>query len=218
MSDLSGAATVARNEGFATVKQTIVASLEAPRLTDITTEAIAVFKEQRATYERQVDEKNSDSSTQITKTTYRNSVDQSVLDVFVMAQWVPVHSVEEVTEQQIRDCIDNRAEVAVQDYDAGKIEQDIKDVKMEAKDKDTNLEKQVWKLCLNYTTTLRKFGYKDFIKKRPKQAVKHIAKRVTHPHLRARMRTVLGIEQDELQNDFHGFFGCLPPKHEALRS
>lgn len=134
-----------------TVKQTIVETIEAPRLEDINVRDFVAFKESRAIYERRISEKKEDATVQIPLTTYRNSIDESVLELFVIANWVDAPSVDRISEEQIKTCIEKLGRVEEKDYDLGNIERDVRNVSMERPRRLKSLEKQVWRLCLKYS-------------------------------------------------------------------
>lgn len=104
-----------------TVKQTIVESIEAPRLKGVTTADFVKFREDRLVYERRVGEKNKEASVEIPLTTYRDSTPKAVLQLFVIAQWITADNVESISEEQISSCIQERSRVKVGDYDLARI-------------------------------------------------------------------------------------------------
>lgn len=71
-----------------TVKQTIVESVEAPRLTYISTSDFVAFVQGIEVYEHQVEERNADATTKLPLTSYRNSISKAILELFVVAGWV----------------------------------------------------------------------------------------------------------------------------------
>lgn len=180
-----------------TIRQTIVETIEAPRLSGIKTEDFVRFKQKREIYVRRVNEKNSDTTTQIQLTTYRDSISKPILRLFVLGDWVAAETVDDITEQQLQECINEKARVKPDDYELGKIEHEIKTLKLEKEDASDNLEMQVWKLCLNYTTTLENCGYSEFITKMPEIAVEHLLKRVSHQDLKNRMLSTLKLNRDK---------------------
>lgn len=187
------------------MRQTIVETLEAPRLTGINTSDFVVFKDKRDLYERKLSEKNSENNTDIPITTYRNSVDESVLEFFYISGWIPVASIDEISEEDLKKCIEDHSKVEDKDLDLGRIERELRSVRMKSPNKKAGLEKQVWNLVLLYTSTLRNCGYVDFLKNQPKLAVKHIMKRLEHEQLSARIRMLLDLRKDELYSDFNKF-------------
>lgn len=64
------------------IRQTIVETVEAPRLEGITITGFVKFKHDRAMYERRIEEKNSGPKVEVQMTTYIDSVDPSVLNIF----------------------------------------------------------------------------------------------------------------------------------------
>lgn len=148
-----------------TVRQTIVETLEAPRLTGIATADFLALKQTRTIYERRVQEKSVNQGIEIPTTSYRKSMENPVLKIFVTAQWVPVSTVNEITKAHLKQYVDERASVKPEEYDLAQIERGINDVKL---GKSKNLEMEVWKLGLHYATTLENLDYFTFIESQPK--------------------------------------------------
>ena len=180
-----------------TVHQPILESVEAPRLKGIGTEEFVQYKQRREVYERRIKEKNEESGVSVRVTTYRNSISKPVLDMFVTAQWVPVETTEEITEEQLRACVEERAHVNPAEYDLGQIERDLKQVRMGHGAKHMSLEMQVLKLGLHYATTLDNLGYSAFIQKQPQLAVGQVLKRVTHEQLRNRLLLTIKLRKED---------------------
>ena len=76
------------NASNETVKQTIVETLEALWLTGIDISDFVSFKERREIYETKVTEKSLEQKIKIATTSYRNSIDRSLLEIFIIAKWV----------------------------------------------------------------------------------------------------------------------------------
>jgi len=122
-----------------------------------------------------------------------------------MAKWVDAASVNSITEAQIKACIEKLARLEEKDYDLSSIERDIRNVSIERPRCGVNLEKQVWRLCLKYFTTVNKCGYDKFVEKKPKLAIKHVFKLICDKQLRSRMRMILDRRHDDFKNEFHNF-------------
>ena len=118
------------NRDASTVRQTIVETLEAPRLTGITTECFARFREERAIYERRVLEKNAQEGVHVEVTSYRNSIDESVLALMIRANWVDASDVEQLSEEQLQACVLERSRVDPMHYDLAQLERGIENVKL----------------------------------------------------------------------------------------
>ena len=192
------------------VRQTIVETIAAPRLTGITTRDFVVFKEAREIYERRVKEKNLDQNVQVQLTTYRDSIPKSILQIFVIVDWVPVDNIENITEKHLEDCISTYSAVSPEKYDLALIEEKISNVKLERADKEYTLQQQVWRLIHSYLSTLENCGYCDFSKNHPKLAVEHIMRKVTHPFLRNRMLIIARLKtEQEFKKDFNLFVRTL---------
>ena len=68
----------------------------------LSTEDFVSFKQKRKIYERHVNEKSAEQGVPIPATSYRNSIQNPILEMFVVAQWVPVSSVAEITEENLK--------------------------------------------------------------------------------------------------------------------
>lgn len=199
-----------------TVRQTILEAIEAPRLKGINTSDFVEFSEKRAIYERLVSEKNEENGSVAPITSYRNSIDDCYLDAFMWADWVPVSSIEEITEDHLRQCISTRARISPEEYDLALIEREILGVKLASQRRNKKLEFQILDLCMKYAKTLRDCGYKDFVEQQPKLAIKHIMKRVTHTRLLTRMTHTLRIRKSELEANFKAFVKTLAEEAKAI--
>ena len=210
------------NAGTDQVRQTIVETLEAPRLIGISTEDFVSFKQKREIYERRVNEKSAEQGVPIPATSYRNSIQNPILEMFVVAQWVPMSSVAEITEDNLKACVKHRSEIKPEDHDLAQIEKGIHKLSMDSTQK--SHEMQVWRLGLDYATTLEDLGYSTFIATRPKLAIRHILKRITHDQLRKRIKLTLKIRKDELQSNYQSFMretakeAIFLDRNEAARS
>ena len=191
--------------GLGTVKQTIVETIEAPRLENFEVPDLVTFKEKRLVYERRVSQKNRDPSVNIPFTTYRDSVSESVLRMFVTARWIEADSVGNITEEQLKGCIERRARVDERDYNLANVERRLAKVTLERPRKGSTLETQVWRLCMKYYDTLKACGYDSFVESKPKIAVSHIYKRLSHTHLKNKVRMSMRLRKEELEKDFNLF-------------
>ena len=84
---------------LATTGPSIVESVGAPRLTAISTSGSVLFPERRDIYERGVDEKNADSTVKMPLPSFSDSVSKVILELFVVAGWVPPSKTNDITEK-----------------------------------------------------------------------------------------------------------------------
>lgn len=124
----------------------------------------------------------------------------------------PVPTVDEITEAHLKNCVEDRARVKPEDYDLAQIERGIKDVRL---NKSRNLEMQVWQLGLRYATTLENLGYSAFISSKPKLAIDHILKRITHEKLSNRMKLTYKLRKEELKENYLLFMRELAKEAKA---
>ena len=199
-----------------TVKQTIVETIEAPRLENFEVPELVIFKEKRLVYERRVAQKNEDRSVNIPLTTYRDSVSENVLRMFVTAKWIQADSVQEMTEEQLRDCIEQRGRVHESEYNLANVERKLAKVALGRPKKGVTLETQVWRLCMKYYDTLKACGYDNFIEYKPKIAVSHIYKRLSHTHVMNKVRMALRLRRDKFEKDFSLFMRTVAVEAKAI--
>ena len=206
-----GAATTADHDtSHEVVRQTIVESLEAPMLQGITVAHCVAFRRNREIYERKVAEKNSESGIQVQETTYLNSVPSHMLKMMILGRFISAKHPSEVTNEQVKRCIELRAKIHLNEYNINLIEHRIQHIKLESRCKGSTLEDMVWDLVSKYTETLDKCGYDEFIEKKPSVAVEHIMQRLTHRELCSRALTVLRFRKSEgIRDDFQMFFEAL---------
>ena len=186
-----------------TVKQTIVESFEAPRLQGIDIKDFVSFKEKREIYDRKVKEKCTEQKIKIIPTSYRNSIDKSLLETFVIAKWVPETTVDSITEDSLKKCIDNRSTVDSDKYELALIEKQLSSLHLDTSVR--TLENRIWKLCVPYKKILKELGYIEFIDKKPNLAVTHIMSRITYGPLKRRVNTIYRLNLEEYKKDFSLF-------------
>lgn len=144
-------------------------------------------------YERRVKEKSEEQGLTIATTSYLNSIEKPILDIFVTAQWVPVATVADITEAHLESCVEERAEIKPEDYDLAQIESGTSKIRMDRSQK--SLEMQMWKLGLQYATKLEDLGYSSFIDTQPRLVIEHIIKRLTHEQLQKRMKLTFRLRK-----------------------
>ena len=117
--------------------------MEAPRLKGIRTADFIAFKQEREIYEPRIAEKNSDPNVRVQKTTYEDSIEPSILQIFAMGSWVPVDTVVEITVTHLKTCVSCHAKVRPENYDLGRLEYEIRNVKMDKHNSENSLQSQV---------------------------------------------------------------------------
>lgn len=182
-------------EGGSSVRQTIVTNLEAPRLQGISTKHFTNFQKKRDLYKKKVAEKNRDPEISIIPTSFRASLNDSYLRIFLTAHWIQAETIDEITEQQLQDCIKERASFSPEGYDLCRIDRIVSKVKM-----DLNIaeaEDRVWSLHHHYLTVLEAAGMPDLPTQKPHISIKHMIKRIQPVQLRQRMKDIVEWRKDE---------------------
>eukprot|EP00171_Calliarthron_tuberculosum_P001867 IDg1867t1 len=113
-----------------TVKQTALIGLEVPRLTSMAMKEMILFKRKRKIYENLVIEKNKDLSFQIPVATYKNSIDLDVIRMMWRAKWIISESLDAITEDDIKLCIDKHSKKPLDKINAKEIDQITVEVRM----------------------------------------------------------------------------------------
>lgn len=199
-----------------TVRQTIVTNLEAPRLQGVATKHFTAFLKKRELYEKQVEEKNREPGVKITATSYRASIDDSYLRIFLTAEWIKAESLDKITEEQIKDCIKKKAFYKPEEYELDRIDHLVRKVKMDMALKDA--EDRVWSLHHHYLEVLEAAGMADLPTQKPHIAIKHILKRIKPYQFRQRMRSILQWRKDGDfgKKDFGAFMRVLAEQAKNL--
>lgn len=102
-----------------------------------------------------------DANIQIALNIYRNSISKPILQLFVLANWITVNSINEITEAHFKAWIAELPRVNPADYDLARTEHELREVKLE-RTTDNGLRSQVWSLCLNHMSTLEKSDSMSF--------------------------------------------------------
>ena len=115
------------------MKQTILANYESPRLKGTTMKDIKTYRRTRELYEKQIAEKNGQPGVNFTAGTYRASIDERFLRMFVMFGWVEATDIMNITEEELNKCIKTRANRKPKDHELGRVENIVARVKMDTK-------------------------------------------------------------------------------------
>lgn len=90
------------------VEETVISCLEVTRLRGISTCQFIEFKRLRELYEKQVAKKSKQLKEYLIPTSYRASIEDDGLRIFVAARRVEWPSIDELTQRLVQQCIDNR--------------------------------------------------------------------------------------------------------------
>lgn len=199
-----------------TVKQTIVSNLEAPRLRGVSTQHFTTFLKERELYEKQLEEKNKDPGFKVSPTSYRASIDDEDLKIFITANWISASSVDEITEEELQKCVHSRAVREISENQLSLINLVVRDVKMNMNILEA--EDRVWSLHRHYNCVLKNAGFADLIEKKPHIAIGHILKRVKPVELQSRMHEIIKWRRDDNfdRKDFGEFMRELAKQAKRL--
>ena len=208
--------TVAMGVDKDVVRQAVVPFLEAPCLKGITTKDFVRFKKKRELYEDKLAEKNRVENTDTPATSYKASIDKLLLKNFLIARWILADSVDDITEEALRKCVDDRAKIADEDTSLRSVNKVVNDVRMNMSLKNT--EDRIWDLMNRYTATLENAGIYDLPESRPHVAIKHILERVKPFDLRKRMKEEIQWQKSDgrLKTDFGEFMRELVKRGKRL--
>lgn len=153
----------------ATVRETVINCIEAPRLKGLSTGEFIEFKKLRDLYEKQIEEKSRHRKEEIFATSYKASIEDDDLEIFIAAGWIEASSVDEIAERQIVQCIEERCKREVNGEQLYLVDQAVKNVVM-----NTNIaeaEDRVWSLTRDYRNALRSAGYAYIVHTKPHIAI-----------------------------------------------
>ena len=185
---------VRRTQKNESVRQTIVTNLEAPRLQGVALKDFVKFKKARELYEQQVEEKNRDPGTQIAATSYKASIDKALLRIMIAAEWVPVSSLNELTEEHLVSCVAARAVYSPQEHESSRIDEIVSDIKMDTSIRDA--ESRVWSMFQKYVERLESYGMGDLPEEKPHVVIRHMLVKVEPKDLRERMKSIVFWRKD----------------------
>jgi len=202
--------------GESTVKQTIVTNLEAPRLKGVSTKDFNQFFRLREIYEKQIQERNREPGLNLNPTSYRASIDDSDLRIFLTAGWVEAADISSITEDDLKEGVKKRSIRTVGGEQLHIVEETVKGVKM-----DLNIpeaEDRVWTLHRKYLRVLQSAGFSDLPTTKPHIAIGHILKRVKPQTLRKRMKDIVLWRKDDKfdKKDFRAFMRELASQAKKL--
>lgn len=179
----------------ATVRQTIVSSIEAPKLCGLSTKHFIEFRKLRELYEKQIKEKNQEPGTRVPLVSYKSSIEDADLRIFVDARWVEASNVDAITEMQIRQCVADRCHRVLDGEHLYVIEEVVKKVSMKMQIYEA--EDRVWTLHRDYLIVLRSAGYEELPYRKPHIAIQHLLKRLKPQQLQSRMKSIITWRKDE---------------------
>jgi len=186
-------------------RQTVVETLEAPLLSGLSVEDFVRFKKDREKYELEVQEKNKEDGVEITPAGYITSVDRTLLKVLFKRGYIVANSFEDITDDDIRECIGRKSVRPEDDLDLSAVESCIRHVyiKMNVPGAENRIDTLVW----DYLKVLEDSGFEDFPEKCPKLAIGHIYDRIKPPLLKQMMKDEFDLQdKNHLRNkDFYVF-------------
>lgn len=176
-------------ERKSTIKETVIRCVEAPRLKGVSTRNFIEFKRLRELYEKQIEEKGTQLQGDIIPTSYRACIEDVDLEIFLAAGWIKAPSIDQLTEAQIRQCIDERRKKGVNGEQLYLVDQAVRSVSMNMNIEDA--EDRVWSLRRDYANTLRAAGYSNIIEERPHIAINHLLRKLKPVQLYQRMLDII---------------------------
>ena len=202
-----------KNQG-ATIRQTIVETLEAPRLVGIEVKDFVEFREKRHEYERKLAERNAEQNTNVPRTTIRNSIDNDLLKMFIRMQWIPETELSKITEESLITCINTQSSVPKKEYDVNYLDKQVSKLKMDLQV--LGLKRRVCKLAYDYEKLLTMCGYDTFISAHPLLAVQHIYWRIYHDGLKTQAEALLRLNKEAYKTNYSLFLRDLCEQADKL--
>ncbi|CAN8062119.1 unnamed protein product [Agarophyton chilense] len=170
-------------------RQTLVTNFEASRLHGVATEHFTSFKRQSDLYEKQITEKKCDPGVDVTPTSYKASIDDSLTSIFITAGWIKAESMEDVREEHLKECARKRASLKPEGNDFTRIENIVRKVRMDVSLKDP--EDRMWTFHYMYITTFQSHGLHDLPENKPHISIKHILSPIKPVKLRDRTKDIV---------------------------
>lgn len=201
----------------ATVKQTTLVGLEAPRLRSMEMKDMILFIRAREVYENTVAEKNKESGVNIPLASYRVSVEHNVLRMMWRAKWIVSDSLESITDNDIKTCVRDRSKRNLDTLNSEEVDAIVKKVRMKMHIREA--ESRVWTLALDYEKALEDAGFKDVLDRFPHIAIEHMAQKCEPTLLKSTMRDLMKVRKAEgfHKNDFFRFVGVMAAKATVIQ-
>lgn len=181
-----------------TARETVISCVEAPRLKGVSIRQFIEFRRLRDLYEKQVLEKRRHIKEDIIPTFLRASIEDDDLRICIAAGWIDASSIEQITEEQIRQCIDERCKRETTGEQLYLVHQSVKNVTMNTSIAEA--EDRVWSLRRDYHHALRSAGFAHIIETKPHIAINHILRKLKPPQLYRRMLDIISWRKNE---NFH---------------
>lgn len=201
-----------------TTPQTILTNISAPRLCGVSISEFVTYKEKRRLYEKQIAEHNLRPGIRVTPLSYRATIDDELLEIFIEANWITgVEKVSELTDAQIETCVATKSQYRASAKDLDRLDTVLSEVKI-----DTTLaeaEDRIWSMYKLYKTVLRRAGMADLVERKPHICIRHLMHRVVPNELKVKLRRIIAWEKDENfdKKDVPGFVRRLADESRKLQ-
>lgn len=90
----------------ATVEETALNCIGTLILKGDATHHFIELKQLLEVYEKQIEKKRRQLRKTIVPTSFKASIENGDLEIFIAAEWIEAYSINEVTEQQVQECIE----------------------------------------------------------------------------------------------------------------
>ena len=112
----------------------------------------------------------------------------------IAAEWVPVKSIDEITEEHLISCVEAQAVYKPSNYEAERIDDIVSDIKMDTSVKDSS--SRVWTFYKRYLTRFENHGMGDLPDEKPHVVIKQLLNKVEPEELRLRMKAIAFWKKD----------------------
>lgn len=164
-----------------TVKKTVISCNEATRSRDVSRRHSIEFRRLRKSYEKQLKEKARHLKEEIISTSYRASIADEDLMVFIAAGRVYCSCIDELTESHIVEYVDNRSTIKATGEVLHLVDHADKTVGVQMHIFEP--EDRVWSLRRTYSQALKAAGYDELIELKPHIAIQHFLQRLKSAQL-----------------------------------
>lgn len=171
----------------------------------------------RNVYEKRLEEKARILNEKILPTSYRASIEDKDLETLIAVDWIEASCIEEITERQIYECVEERFKQKESGEQLNLIDQIIEIVYIQMHIADAG--DRLLTLYRDYCNAFNKVGYTNLQGIKPHVATVHIMKKLKPHQLYKRMMDMIecrknGNLHDE---DFHSFRREVATKAEKLQ-
>ena len=200
------------------MRKTIVETLEAPRLERFDLKDLTKFQHARKIYESKVAEKNKEKGVNMTLATYRSSISEYDLEMLVRMKKIDAATVDEVTENDLKNFIETKATVELSEIHVQHVEKAVVNVYMDGNKRGVD---RILSFVRAFGTALKRNGLPEILDAKPYLAIRLTLEKIKPVSLKNRMGNIVEMNRDAgfHKKDFRAFMQRMEAeaiKHEEV--